>query len=51
MWKISKVKAPFLLFILGILEILHFGKITITFFMAELLYKLDNGFLLIPLLR
>ena len=50
MWKISKVKAPLLLFILGILEILHFGKITITFFMAEL-YKLDNGVLLIPLLR
>ena len=25
------------------LEILHFGKITITFFMVEL-YNLDNGF-------
>ena len=47
MWKISKVKAPLLLFILvgaalQRLEILHFGKITITFFMVEL-YNLDNA--------
>ena len=45
MWKISKVKAPLLLFILGIQEILHFGKITITFLWQNCCISQITGFI------